>query len=73
MDSDLTTQPSSESGKATCGFFVRVWQENTESEEGPIALRGHILNVLTRKKSHFNSLSEIPSFIQSHFEFPANL
>jgi len=47
-------------------FVVRIWLEEVETGSRTVSWHGHITYVSNGERSYFQSLSEIPEFIQTH-------
>jgi hypothetical protein len=49
-------------------FVVRLWKEESSSEEQPAVWRGHITSVPYGKRHYFMNISEIPDLIVAHLK-----
>lgn len=49
-------------------FVVRIWKEDSSSEEQQTGWRGHITPVPDGQRHYFTSLSEIPNLIVAHLK-----
>jgi hypothetical protein len=46
-------------------FVIRIWLERAGQEK---AWRGYIMHIITEERHHFEDLTEIVRFIQTHLE-----
>lgn len=49
-------------------FVVRLWKEESASEEQQTIWRGHITPVPDGKRHYFSDLKDIPDFIAAHLK-----
>jgi len=61
--------PDESNGEAgLLSFVVRLWKEESASEERQTSWRGHITPVPNGKRHYFSDLNEILAFIAAHLE-----
>lgn len=47
-------------------FVVRLWKEESSSEEHPAVWRGHITLIPDGKRHYFTNVNQIPELIVTH-------
>ena len=61
--------PSESNGEASLlSFVVRLWKEESSSEEHKTSWRGHITPVPNGKRYYFTNIGEIPDLIAAHLK-----
>ena len=61
--------PNESNGQASLlSFVVRLWKEESTSEEHQTSWRGHITPVPNGKRHYFTNISEIPDLIVAHLK-----
>ncbi len=61
--------PNESNGEASLlSFVVRLWKEESSSEEQKISWRGHITLVPNGRRHYFTNISEIPDLIVAHLK-----
>ena len=69
---DLKDLENETQGEASMfSFLVRVWKEETGSQDDPVIWRGHITPVGKGERHYFRDIGEIPAFIRAHLDIPA--
>jgi hypothetical protein len=53
-------------GSSLLSFVVRIWKEDTASEEQPRSWRGHLTPVPNGERHYFTNISQIPELIAAH-------
>lgn len=52
----------------SCSFIIRIWLEEKTSRSGRMRWRGHITQIPTKKRHHFEDLEDMKQFVKSHIE-----
>jgi hypothetical protein len=64
---EYSNEPNGES--SLLSFVVRIWKEDSATEEQQASWRGHITPVPDGDRHYFKSIFEIPDLIVAHLKF----